>query len=130
MENGLTVHQGELIAAMAGGVPGELLRPLTQEIHLFDTYIAGTAHVKDEAALDEAAEGDRLTLRREENKFDDNAILVLDEKGRRLGYIPEKDNVIFARLLDAGKCLGAKIRAASVQSGFRSIKIGIYLVDF
>ena len=60
--------------------------------------------------LDEIATGDKLRLRREDNKFDEKAILVLDEKGRKLGYIPEKDNLIFARLMDAGKQLFGRIK--------------------
>lgn len=27
------------------------------------------------------------------------------ELGRKLGYVPEKDKIIFARLMDAGFCL-------------------------
>ena len=52
---------------------------------------------------------DVLTLHREENKFDSNAILILNEDKKKLGYVPEKDNIVFARLMDAGKLLKAKI---------------------
>ncbi len=37
-------------------------------------------------------------LIREDNQFDRNAVMVLTESGRKIGYIPEKDNLIFARL--------------------------------
>ena len=43
---------------------------------------------------------------------------------------PEKDNIIFARLLDAGKMLAAKIKGIEKKGSFTKIAIGIYLVDF
>ena len=109
---------------------GELIKPLSKEIHLFDTYVAGTSHLEDKSVLDEIKINDKLGLRREENKFDDNAILVLTEQGRKLGYIPEKDNLIFARLMNAGKLLCARISKIEKKGTFTQISVGIYLVDF
>lgn len=109
----------------------DLIKPLSREIHLFDSFVAGTSFVKDETVFDEIRTGDKLILQREsENRFDDNAIVILDAKQRKLGYIPEKDNVIFARLMDAGKYLIAIIDEIEKKGSFRKIKIGIYLVDF
>lgn len=109
----------------------ELIKPLSREIHLFDSFIAGTSFIKDESVFEEIKVGDKLILQREEdNRFDDKAIQILDPKKRKLGYIPEKDNVIFARLMDAGKYLIAIIDGIEKKGSFRQIKIGIYLVDF
>ena len=72
----------------------------------------------------------KVTLRREENKFDDKAIMVLDDRKRKLGYIPEKDNLIFSRLMDAGKLLIGKVTDVEKQGSFTKIAIGIYLVDY
>ena len=47
------------------GIP-DVIRPLQREIYLFDTYIAGTTHLKDKSVIEAAAEGDRLILQREE----------------------------------------------------------------
>ena len=52
---------------------GEVLKPLIREIHLFDTYVAGTTHLPDPSVLEEIRVDDWLGLMREENKFDDNA---------------------------------------------------------
>ena len=71
-----------------------------------------------------------LTLQRENNKFDSNAILMLNGEGKKLGYVPEKDNLIFARLMDAGKLLKAKISDVTMKGSFKQISVGIYLVDF
>ena len=48
----------------------------------------------------------------------------------KLGYVPEKDNIVFARLMDAGKLLAAKITKITKRGSFTQISIGIYLVDF
>lgn len=109
---------------------GDLIKPLTKEIYLFDSFVAGTTHLADQTVLDAIKEGDKLTLRRENNKFDENAVLILAPDGRKLGYIPEKDNIIFSRLMDAGKLLTAKITEIEIKGSFHQISIGIYLIDF
>lgn len=118
------------VLTQAKGI-GDVLKPLIKEIHLFDTYIAGTTHLKDKTVLDEIEVGQKLTLKREINKFDEKAIMLISEDGKKVGYVPEKDNIIFSRLMDAGKLLSAKITDIKERKGdFRQISIGIYLVDF
>ena len=74
--------------------------------------------------------GDKLTLQRENNKFDSNAIKIFTEDKKRIGYVSEKDNIVFARLMDAGKLLVAYINKIDVKGTFYQISIGIHLVDF
>ena len=131
MANELTTNQtGELVLAMEQHAIGDLLQPLIREIHLFDSFVAGTTHLSDPSVLEEIKVGDQLSLLRENNKFDSNAILILTADKKKLGYVPEKDNIIFARLLDAGKMLAAKIKGIEKRGSFTKIAIGIYLVDF
>ncbi len=130
MSNDITVKKNELIDAIEETSLSDIIKPLVTEIHLFDTFVAGTSYLQDESVLDDVAVGDKLHLRREENKFDEKAILVLDEKNRKLGYIPEKDNLVFSRLMDAGKLLMAKITDIEIKGSFTQISIGIYLVDY
>ena len=131
MANELTPHEKtELAEVLEKNDLGKMMQPLIREIHLFDTYVAGTTHLENDAILSEIREGDRLTLRREENKFDSRAILVLTEEKKKLGYIPEKDNLIFSRLMDAGKMLAGKVNSVQLKGSFTQISIGIYLVDF
>ena len=130
MKNELTLTNENTVALMQEMNLGSIIKPLSKEILLFDSYIAGTSHVRDDSVYDGLKEDDKLVLRREDNKFDSNAILVLNEKGDKLGYIPEKDNIVFARLMDAGKLLIAKVKDMEILDGFRQIRIGIYLVDF
>lgn len=130
MANELTEKKENTVAVIEGHELGDLIKPLVKEIHLFDSYIAGTTHLSDQSVLKEIKVGDMLTLKREENKFDSNAIMILYEGERKLGYVPEKDNLIFARLMDAGKLLRAKITDITKKGSFLQISVGIYLVDF
>ncbi len=130
MANELTKAQNGVVALVESHEIGDVLKPLIKEIHLFDSYIAGTTHLKEPEVLDSIKVGEKLNLQREDNKFDDKAILILNEEGRKLGYVPEKDNVVFARLMDAGKLLKAKVTDIEMKGGFHMIRIGIYLVDF
>ena len=41
--------------------------------------------------------------------MDERAILVLTDKGHKIGYVPRADNEILANLMDAGKELFAVI---------------------
>ena len=109
---------------------GEVIKPLSREIRLFDTYVSGTAFLQDASVLEKLRCGDKLLLVREDNKFDSHAILVMTEKKEKLGYIPETDNLIFARLMDAGKLLCGRVKNIEPKGTFRVINIEILLVDF
>ena len=130
METGLTVKKDQLATAAQTQGMETLIKPLINEIHLFDSFVAGTSYLEDKSVLDEIKDGDELTLFREDNKFDDHAILINTKDNRKLGYVPEADNVIFARLMDAGKKLTAKVNSIKHKGSFTQISIGIYLVDF
>ena len=64
---------GQIVSVLNNQGLGEVLKPLIREIHLFDTYVAGTTHLPDLSVLEESRVDDWLGLMREENKFDDNA---------------------------------------------------------
>ncbi|MCQ2055137.1 MAG: HIRAN domain-containing protein [Fibrobacter sp.] len=124
----LAKKKQELVSIVAQNSLGEIIKPLIREIHLFDTYIAHAAKLKP-ATLKALREGDRLSLLREESRFDESTIAILNEKKEKLGYIPESDTLIFARLMDAGKILKAKITRIETKENFPLVGIGIYLVD-
>ncbi|MDI9518870.1 MAG: HIRAN domain-containing protein [Bacillota bacterium] len=120
----------DLVETIKDKSVGDLIKPLTNEIHLFDTYIAGTSHIEDQSVFDKLKINDKLILKREDNVFDSKAILVLNEDKVKLGYIPEVDNIIFSRLMDAGKLLIAKVKTIKKLGNYYKISIGIYMVDF
>ena len=130
MENELSIKKDGLVSLVEEHDLGSIIKPLTKEIHLFDSFVAGTTHLANPSVLDTIAVGDKLLLMREDNKFDSNAVMILTAEKRKLGYVPEKDNVVFARLMDAGKLLTARITKIEKRGSFNQISIGIYLVDF
>lgn len=130
-DNALTLKkQGELIHAIDQNGMDTILKPLTKEIYLFDTYIAGTSHIDDQSVFDDIKAGDSLILQREQNKYDDKAIVVKTKDKKKLGYIPERDNAIFSRLMDAGKMLTAHVDSIEKKGSYILVNIKIYLVDF
>lgn len=129
MNNDIITSNGGLVSLVGGKDLSEVIKPLKTEIHLFDTYIAGTAHVENPTVFDTIEVDSVLSLQREDNKFDSNAIIIMSE-GKKAGYVPERDNIVFARLMDAGKLLNAKVKNIEKKGSFHKISIGIYLVDF
>ena len=130
MSEELIVKNTDYLTTVVKSDLSDLIKPLVKEIHLFDTYVAGTSYLEDPSVLDNVQIGDKLALVREANKFDDRAILIRTPDDRKLGYIPEKDNLVFSRLMDAGKLLTARISSHEVKGTFHKIGIGIYLVDY
>ncbi len=106
-------------------------QPMIREIELFDTYVAGTGYLEDQSVLGVIRPGQKLTLLREAgNEHDRKAILVLTADGKKLGYVPRKDNTVFSRLMDAGKMLSARIMSITEKKNNMRIDIKIYLLDY
>lgn len=105
--------------------------PFEREIFLFDTYIAGTSHIEGIEELYEYLKvGHLLNFYREpDNPYDAQAIMIKNAEGVKLGYIPKADNIIFSRLMDAGKLLFGKISSKSMNGNWVKIKIDIFLKD-
>ena len=129
MGNELIQKKTDAISVIENHELGDILKPLISEIYLFDSFIAGTTHLEDTSVVGQVQVGDSLVLRREDNKYDENAILILNVDDKKLGYVPEKDNLVFARLMDAGKILKAKVTDIEQIGTFTKIGVGIYLVD-
>ena len=83
--------------------------PFAQTIELLRCEIAGIAHHRTVDTTTALARHPALALVREpDNPHDSDAIAVhLD--GRKVGYVPRRHNTVLARLLDAGKCLQARV---------------------
>lgn len=130
MGNFLAKSKKQQLATAEERGHGDLIKPLVNEIFLFETVVSDTANVSDQSTLASLHPEDSLTLRREKTRYDDGAIAVYDEDGHKLGFVPEKDNVIFSRLMDAGKLLRAKIKMIKDLGSATKIDILIYLVDY
>ena len=90
--------------------------PFSRDILLMNTMINGAMHVRGiHRRARELKEGDRVTLLLEpRNKYDEKAILVLDPKGKKLGYIPRVKNEVLYHLMDAGKELFGIVKGGDI----------------
>lgn len=71
---------------------------------------------------------DKIEFFREpDNRYDSQAIVIRTTSGTKIGYVPKKDNVVFARLMDAGKLLFGRISEKEKRGNWVQIKIKIYL---
>jgi len=73
---------------------------------------------------------DKLDFFREpDNPHDSKAIVIKTPGGVKIGYIPQKDNVVFARLMDAGKLLFGRISSKATYDEWLRIGVKVYLRD-
>lgn len=113
------------------GQNGELVipKPFERDIFLFDTHIAGTSHIVGIEDLEPHLKvGDKLDFFREpDNVYDKEAIVIKTLNGVKIGYVPKQDNVVFARLMDAGKLLFGRISAKETKGKWLKINIQVFL---
>jgi hypothetical protein len=94
---------------LLGGHGVTVATPFVQTIALLQCEIAGTGHHSDDTTAARLAQTPILALIREPaNPHDPDAIAVV-MGGQKIGYIPRQHNPVLARLLDAGKCLRARV---------------------
>lgn len=107
----------------------DLPKPFERDIYLFDSFVAGTTHVKNiEDLYSKLNKDDKLVFYREpKNEYDPQAIRIETIGKEKIGYVPRQDNIIFSRLMDAGKNLFAKVEEKEMRGNWAIIKIRIYL---
>ncbi len=129
---------GELIKSEAGslvslihGKGGDIAipKPFERDIFLFDTHVAGTGYIEGIEELEPHLNvDDKLDFFREpDNPHDDRAIVIKNADGVKIGYVPKADNVIFSRLMDAGKLLFGKITSKERVGKWLKIDIKVFL---
>jgi len=103
--------------------------PFERDIFLFDTIVAGTSHINEIEKLTRCLKtGDKLEFFREpDNPHDSQAIVIRNLSGTKIGYIPKSDNIVFSRLMDAGKLLFGVITSNETKGNWLKIKINIFL---
>lgn len=123
-------EQGNLIEYLINQEIGlDLPKPFERDIYLFDSHVAGTSHIDNiESIGEQLKDGDRLVFYREpDNETDPQAIRIETLAKEKIGYVPRQDNIIFSRLMDAGKVLFAKVVEKELLGKWLKIKIKIYL---
>lgn len=104
-------------------------KPFVRDIFLFDTHVAGTSYVEGIEDLEPHLHiDDKLNFFREpDNPYDSKAIVIKNADGVKIGYVPKADNVIFSRLMDAGKLLFARITSKKMAGNWLKIEIKVFL---
>lgn len=123
-------NSGELVGLLHGK-GGNLVvpKPFEKDIFLFDTHVAGTSHVEGIEELEPHLNiDDRLDFFREpDNRYDKEAIVIKTAGGVKIGYVPKQDNVIFARLMDAGKLLFGRISDKEKKGSWVKLDIKVFM---
>ena len=123
--------EGGALVGLLHGKGGNLPvpKPFERDIFLFETHVAGTSHVEGMEELEPHLQiGDKLDFFREpDNQYDEQAIVIKTENGTKIGYVPKRDNVIFARLMDAGKLLFGRISGKEKKGKWVSLSVRIFL---
>ena len=107
-----------------------LPKPFVQEVELLNCNIAGTTFLDLEDIEPKLKKHQLLVLKREpKNEYDDNAILILTEDGRKLGYVPQEKNEVLSNLMDAGKLLFGRLDEKTWVDDWLKLDVQVYLRD-
>ena len=126
MANEITKIDQALQAIKKGGLDS-VLKPLLKEIFLTNVFVHGV--LLHGELLRGIKVGSKLTLKRSPKPYDNLFVEVYHGK-KRIGELSEKDEGIFAHLLDAGKKLSAKAKKIVILPEYAALEISISLVDF
>lgn len=126
--NELTIKKETLLNTIKNDGLGQLLKPLTKEIYLSDTYVSGLLF-RNEFPFLNFKEGEELTLKRKKSSYD-AFIVTVYQNDKKIGELAEFDRDIYARLLDAGKELKAKVKYFVIEGEYQVLSVSIYMVDF
>jgi len=89
--------------------------------------LAGLRHYDAVRVWREMSPGDRLELVREPNNQHDANAVRIEWRGRKLGYLPRRDNTVVARQLDRGVALEARV-AHLKENRNRSVRLEFEVV--
>jgi len=130
MDELIKSESGGLVSLLHGkGGNMAIPTPFERDIFLFDTHVAGTSYVEGIGELEpHISVGDKLDFFREpDNLHDKRAIVIKNTDGVKIGYVPKADNMIFSRLMDAGKLLFGRITLKELQGKWLKIDIKVFL---
>ena len=106
------------------------LQPFAREIMLLECQIAGATHRDIKHVEPSLVPGCLLSLKREPtNEHDHLTVMIFNEAGAPLGYVPRAKNEVIARLMDAGKLLFARLGSKEWQGDWLRAEVQIFLRD-
>jgi hypothetical protein len=117
-----------LLAALFLAVAAPAVLAQSVQLVVQSSPLAGFRYGEGAALWPELRVGDALSLVREaDNPHDPNAVRV-DWRGRRLGYVPRRDNAAVAWGLDRGAALRARVsRLAEHPNPARRVEFEVYI---
>ena len=104
-----------------------VIKPLEKEIFLNNVFVRDVLLHGEK--LIHLKSGDDIQLKREPQPYDEFIVGVYD-RNRRLGELADFDEGVFARLLDAGKKLVAKVKNVVMTPEYNSLEISITMIDY
>jgi hypothetical protein len=97
-------------------------------ILLQDSPLAGFQYHAGKALWPQLRVGDALTLVREPDNPHDARAVRVEWQGRKIGYVPRRENADVARLMDGGQRLAARItRLAEVRDPWSRVRFEILI---
>lgn len=131
MSDSILPFDPSLLALLKGSFgKNGLALPFVQEIFLMECHIAGTSYCDLEEVEKDINIADLLVFKREpDNKHDGLAILIFDQSGNKLGYVPRAKNEVLARLMDAGKLIFGKLESKEWLDSWLKLDIRVYMRD-
>lgn len=99
-----------------------------REEFIMDSPVVGTKYIKNIGEIEKDLYiGDSVALKREpENSYDELAIMVLDGKMRKMGYIPREKNRDMALMMDKCEILFGKINEKLWDGSSLNLKLSIF----
>lgn len=100
-------------------------------IFLTETHIAGLRYTPD---LDDILADIyvKMSLRaylEVDNEYDEDAVVIVDNKNRKIGHIPRPKNQIIANLIRAGKDIECTVEQIGTFRGEPDVRISIYMEE-
>ncbi len=128
--NNLIKKKQELIKLLHS-TSEDVNKPFVQEVLLLETTIARTTKIVNiKNLVANLKVGDKLQLYRDISNTDDEcAIAIKNESNDTIGYLPRNDNVIIARLMEAGKLVYGKISKIEIRERWIRIRMKIFLYE-
>ncbi len=97
-------------------------------ILLQDSPLAGFQYHAGKALWPQMRVGDALDLVREPDNLHDARAVRVEWQGRKIGYVPRRENADVARFMDGGQILVARIsRLAAVRDPWSRVRLEILI---
>jgi hypothetical protein len=102
-----------------------------EPIFLTETHIAGLRYTPDLGDI-MAGIKEGTTLRaflEVDNEYDEDAVVIVDDKDRKVGHVPRPSNRIIANLIRAGKDIECEVEAVGTLKGEPNVRVSIYMME-